>query len=160
MIDMKLIAALFILSVLPLQSQTGVNANQVVCPVSIVPLAAITIPAAPGTPGGSRYMRIVCVQLDPTSFRIDLTNPNAPTLKFVGANNADAEVPGGPIDGSNLSFTLAHVPNPLLSLRLYRNGIMLTQGVDYTINVTTGSIGFIIGAQPVTGDSLLAFYRY
>lgn len=72
---------------------------------------------------------------------------------------ADAETPGGAINGVNVSFTLAHPPNPVASLRLYKNGVLLLQNTDYTLNGAT--IAFS-GAQttPQTGDSLIAYYRY
>ncbi len=46
----------------------------------------------------------------------------------------DAEVPAGTVNGSNTAFTLANVPNPPTSLALFRNGLLLTQGGDYTLS--------------------------
>ena len=46
----------------------------------------------------------------------------------------DSEVPGGMIDGNNLSFTLANTPTPAASLKLYKNGVLLNQGGDYTLS--------------------------
>ena len=56
----------------------------------------------------------------------------------------DAEVPAGTINGSNAAFTLANVPNPPTSLALFRNGLLLTQGGDYTLSVN--AITFLTGA--------------
>jgi len=69
---------------------------------------------------------------------------------------ADAEVPGGTINGSNTAFTLANSPDPSGSLELYLNGQFQTSGTDYTLsgNAITMTVA------PSTGDSLLAFYRY
>ena len=46
----------------------------------------------------------------------------------------DAEIPAGTINGTNAAFTLANVPNPPASLALFRNGLLLTQGGDYTLS--------------------------
>src|SRR5580700_99952 len=57
----------------------------------------------------------------------------------------DGEAPAGTLDGSNALFVLANVPNPSASLALFRNGLLLRQGGDYTLsanNVTfqTGAV--------------------
>jgi len=69
----------------------------------------------------------------------------------------DAETPEGTLNGVNTAFTLANPPNPSTSLSLFRNGLLLSQALDYTI--TTNSITFLAGAVPRTGDVLLANYR-
>jgi hypothetical protein len=69
----------------------------------------------------------------------------------------DAETPGGTLDGVNTAFTLANPPNPSTSLTLYRNGLRLSQNVDYTI--ATSSITFLANAVPRPTDILLADYR-
>jgi hypothetical protein len=71
---------------------------------------------------------------------------------------ADGEVPAGPVNGTNLVFSLAFLPSPAASLSLYRNGLLARQGVDYSIDNKT--ITFSAGSVPRTGDLLLAFYRY
>jgi hypothetical protein len=71
----------------------------------------------------------------------------------------DSEVPGGTIDGNNLSFTLANTPTPAASLKLYKNGVLLNQGGDYTLssaNVTFASTT----VTPQPGDTLIASYRH
>jgi hypothetical protein len=70
----------------------------------------------------------------------------------------DAEVPAGDLNGVNLSFILQQSPNPQKSLLLFKNGVLLRSGGDYTINGST--LTFTLGAQPVLGDTLLANYRY
>jgi hypothetical protein len=72
-------------------------------------------------------------------------------------NFTDNETPGGTINGVNTSFTLASAPNPSNSLRLFRNGVLLSPGGDYTLS---GSAITIISATPQTGDSLAAYYRH
>lgn len=70
----------------------------------------------------------------------------------------DNQIPSGTIDGVNLTFNLASVPNPASSLRLYRNGIMLMRGMDYTLSGST--ITFLnTSTTPGSGDSLVSFYR-
>jgi len=68
----------------------------------------------------------------------------------------DGEIPGGTLDGSNTTFTLANTPSPASSVTLYRNGLLLQQGADYT--VSNNSLTFLASA-PQTGDILTASYR-
>ena len=73
------------------------------------------------------------------------------------AGFADEEAPSGTINGSNAVFTLAHTPNPAASLKLYKNGVrMRAGGNDYTL--ATATITMV--SAPLTGDVLLADYRY
>jgi hypothetical protein len=69
---------------------------------------------------------------------------------------SDAEAPGGLVDGVNATFTLADTPSGS-SLMLFRNGLYLTTGFDYTL--TGSSIAFSPGATPQPGDTLTASYR-
>jgi hypothetical protein len=69
----------------------------------------------------------------------------------------DNETLAGTIDGVNAVFTLANAPNPPGSLAVYRNGVRLRAGFDYTLS--TNTITFLAGAIPRTGDSLVASYR-
>ncbi len=75
----------------------------------------------------------------------------------VSTTFVDSEVPSGTINGSNTIFTLANVPNPPSSLALFRNGLLLTQGGDYTL--ASNAVTFQTGALPQTGDVLAASYR-
>jgi hypothetical protein len=87
-----------------------------------------------------------CVFVDGT------TGPcGGPTPTFI-----DAEVPAGAMDGTNTVFTLQNPPAGS-SLQLFRNGVYLTAGSDYTVSGT--AITFINGAQPVAGDGLVSSYR-
>ena len=69
----------------------------------------------------------------------------------------DGEVPFGVSDGSNTTFTLANAPIPASSLSLFRNGLLLRQGVDYTFSAR--SVTFLTAVVPQPGDLLLASYR-
>ncbi len=74
-------------------------------------------------------------------------------------NFVDDATPAGTINGTNLVFTLAYAPNPATSLKLYKNGLLLSQGVDYSISGSTITFSSTATA-PQTGDSLVAFYRH
>jgi hypothetical protein len=72
-------------------------------------------------------------------------------------NFADAEVPGGAINGSNTAFTLAHSPTPAASLILVLNGLALKAGgVDYTLS----GANITMAGAPSGSDTLVAWYRY
>jgi hypothetical protein len=72
---------------------------------------------------------------------------------------ADAELPVGTINGTNVTFTVAVAPNPALSLRLYKNGMLLQQNVDYSLSGST--ISFVNAkSTPQPGDTLSAYYRH
>jgi hypothetical protein len=84
-------------------------------------------------------------------YRISGTGPTA--------TFADAELPGGIIDGANLAFTLAAAPNPANSLKLYKNGVLQQLNGDYTLSGSTVTfVNASIAPQP--GDKLLANYRH
>ena len=69
---------------------------------------------------------------------------------------ADAETPGGNVDGTNNTLTLANTPLGA-SLMLFRNGLYMTPGLDYTL--AGSSVVFATGAIPQPGDTLTASYR-
>jgi hypothetical protein len=69
---------------------------------------------------------------------------------------ADAETPGGIVDGVNNTLTLAYTPLGA-SLMLFRNGLYMTPNFDYTL--AGSSIQFVTGAVPQAGDTLTASYR-
>lgn len=78
---------------------------------------------------------------------------------------ASEEVPRGVIDGVNATFTLNFQPLPFASLHLFRNGLRLHRGVDYTLggqfflNVIFSS-SCPSSCIPQPGDVLLADYTY
>ncbi len=75
------------------------------------------------------------------------------------ATFSDAEVPSGIINGANTIFTLAAAPNPVLSLKLYKNGMLQQQNGDYTLSGTT--VTFTTAqVTPQPGDSIVAYYRH
>ncbi|MBY0373563.1 MAG: hypothetical protein K2Q23_06185 [Bryobacteraceae bacterium] len=82
---------------------------------------------------------------------------------IVGDNTAvvpgfvDGERPSGTLNGTNAVFTLASAPSPATSLTLFRNGLLQTAGLDFTVAGAT--ITFLAGAIPQAGDLLEAYYR-
>ena len=83
------------------------------------------------------------------SYRVSVT--------IAGVGFIDQETPAGTVDGSNISFTLSQVPNPGGSLEVFRNGLRLTSGLDYTASNNT--VTFASGDVPQIGDVLLCSYR-
>lgn len=72
------------------------------------------------------------------------------------ANFADDETPSGLVNTSNVTFTLAHTPNPSASLLFFINGIQQIVGTDFTLSTAT----ITMSSAPSTGAILRAFYRY
>ena len=70
----------------------------------------------------------------------------------------DFEIPAGAVNGANGTFTVAFPPVPPASLALYRNGLRMEPGQDYTLSGNT--ITFFLGSVPQLGDLLGANYRY
>lgn len=62
----------------------------------------------------------------------------------------------GACDGSNLTFVLSHTPYTAFSLKLYRNGALLIQGVDYTLATAT----ITMTVAPTSNQVLNATYEY
>lgn len=71
---------------------------------------------------------------------------------------ADAEVPSGIVNGLNQIFIVANTPSPTSSVEVYHNGILMEQGLDYTI--AGGTITFAPVSVPQVGDIVLVNYRY
>ena len=87
-----------------------------------------------------------CVYVDGTAGAC-----GAPTPQFF-----DAETPGGVVDGTNRTFTLQYPPSGS-SLMLFRNGLYMKAGQDYTLTSTT--VEFSVGMAPQPQDTLVASYR-
>src|SRR6185312_15879293 len=68
----------------------------------------------------------------------------------------NGEAPSGQINGLNATFTLTNSP-ATSSLLLFRNGLLLKMGVDYTLNGST--VQFAASSIPQTNDTLSAQYR-
>lgn len=94
-----------------------------------------------------------CVHVDGTSGPCGSASGTGASPNF-----ADSETPAGLVDGSNTVYTLSYTPSPSASLALFRNGMLMKQGVDYTISGAT--ITFYVASDPQPGDLLTANYRY
>ena len=79
------------------------------------------------------------------------------SVVITGVGFVDMETPSGSIDGVNTSFTLSQVPNPSGSLEVFRNGLRLTSGLDYTASNNT--VTFASGYVPQIGDVVMCSYR-
>lgn len=80
------------------------------------------------------------------------------TQTTLGAQFADGETPLGPVNGTNATYTLSYAPSPAASLVLFRNGVLMKQGADYTLSYAT--VTFYSAAVPQPGDLLTAYYRH
>jgi hypothetical protein len=90
--------------------------------------------------------------------RVDGTAGACGSAGGVNFSFMDGEIPSGVIDGTCTTFHVLHAPTPPSSLAVYRNGIRLSAGVDYTLAGDT--INFFTVAVPTAGDILTASYRY
>ena len=74
-------------------------------------------------------------------------------------NFVDAEIPAGARNGTNMTFSLADVPNPASSLKLFKNGLLMTPTLDYSL---AGNVIKFPNANitPEDSDSIVAYYRY
>jgi len=75
-----------------------------------------------------------------------------PSYTFNGVRFADAES----VKPVAKLIQLHAIPSPAQSLMLYRNGILQTQGADYTL---AGSTATLL-TTPDAADAYIAFYRY
>ena len=87
-----------------------------------------------------------CVRVDGSS------GPCGPPASFM-----DGDIPSGIVDGANTSFTLSATPSPATSLSVYRNGLLMALGADYSLSNRV--IQFVPSDVPDPGDTLLATYR-
>lgn len=79
-------------------------------------------------------------------------------LGTVGQSSfVDAQTPGGQMDGNNLVFTLTSAPTGS-SLKLFKNGFLLLNNVDYSLSGLTIRFSNTT-STPTIGDTLLAYYR-
>jgi hypothetical protein len=73
----------------------------------------------------------------------------------LGLSVYTSEVPAGPIDGVNATFTLNRAPT---SLQLYVGGTLQTAGTNYTLSGAT--ITFLAGSIPAAGSTMVAWLYY
>lgn len=68
----------------------------------------------------------------------------------------DQATPTGAINGVNAAFTLSQTPSPTSSLAVYRNGLLMSSGIDYTLS---GAAITFVSVVPQSGDTLTCSYR-
>lgn len=89
--------------------------------------------------------------------RVDGTSGPCGVSNMTSQGYVDMETPAGALNGVNAVFLLGQTPSPAGSLQLFRNGILQSAGVDFTLN--GNAITFVAAATPQTGDVLRASYR-
>ncbi len=75
-----------------------------------------------------------------------------------GVGFIDQEAPAGAINGVNTTFTVSKTPVPSASLAVYRNGLRMASGIDYTVSGST--LTFLSASVPQTSDTLTCSYRF
>jgi hypothetical protein len=110
---------------------------------------------APTTPAAGR-LRLF---LDSATGELSIRKANGTVISLEAGAVVfhDAEVPGGTVNGVNAVFTLQTAPSPAQSLILAVNGVIQKPSVDFTLS--SGTVTFLTGAIPKTGDLLLSWYR-
>jgi hypothetical protein len=93
-----------------------------------------------------------CITIEGASALCSVGSSSASPTTFV-----DGDPLGGTADGTNPTFSVSHAPTPAASLDIYRNGLLLRGGLDYT--AAGNIITFLTGAIPKEGDILVASYR-
>jgi hypothetical protein len=91
-----------------------------------------------------------CVHVDGTSGACASGGTGGPVF-------VDGETPAGVVNAVNNSFALSAVPSPARSLMIYRNGILLSSSVDFS--VTAANVLFGPRSIPYPGDTIQAWYR-
>jgi hypothetical protein len=139
---------------LPISSVTGLQAALNIRPTEGTSFAVsrAAVIDSTGAIDGATGNLSDCLHVDGTTGACGATSSGTGSGTFV-----DAEFPSGTINGTNTIFTLANVPAPSTSLALFRNGLLLDQGNDYTL--ASNTITFLAGAVPQPTDVLLASYR-
>lgn len=147
---MKLLILLLAASVLSFAAGTKLTGPQVfVCPPSSTP--TLIIQTATG---------LSCLPIDGNTIKINAVGQLAATLP--ASTNpvfVDVGTLTGTVDGTNTVFNLSGTTSSFVaaSLAIYRNGVRLAVTTDYTLSGTT--VTFVAGAQPQSGDVILATWR-
>lgn len=68
------------------------------------------------------------------------------------------ETPAGLVDGSNDTYGLSVAPVPL-SVELYVNGVIQTQGASFDYTLSGSTITFVTAAIPQVGDIVRVNFR-
>lgn len=71
-----------------------------------------------------------------------------------GGGTAFQETPAGAVNSSNVTFTLSQAPGSAAALDLFLDGLILYQGVDYSLSGST----ITMTSPPLFGQTLYATY--
>ena len=133
-------------------AQSGLHPGQLKPPAVPALLACTTVGAALKC-AFARLDPSVTVTADAQGVMTIKANGSGPPVVFV-----TGEVPAGTVDGVNAVFTIAATPTAG-SLELFRNGMLLKLGLDYTLSGTQITFGPSPLSIPEAGAVLLANYR-
>jgi len=87
----------------------------------------------------------------------EIPNPGELGITMSLVDTVD-EIPGGVVNGVNASFVLSRPPVPPNSLKLWVDGVLMTQTTHYTVSGI--NITFVSAFKPITGQTIFASYRY
>jgi len=122
--------------------------------------------------GGGTYATLPISINQVTSLSADLASINSAVaalgaqINSLGALGAaattsaafiDAQAPVGNVNGLNATFNLSQAPFPASSFVIFRNGLLQSIGVDYTL--AGQAVTFLAGSIPRTSDVVAAYYR-
>ena len=91
--------------------------------------------------------------------RLDTLWSNPPSGAGSGSPFVWNESPYGVIDGSNDTFILLYSPDPVYSLALFRNGLLLKPGSPYDYVLSGNVVTFNYDSIPISPDILRATYQ-
>lgn len=147
---------------LQVTDSTG-NSAQITCSITIGALPTVGCNSPPSGTVGIFYSHLFTLASGAPPYTLAIIAGSLPPglsldsgLSAVTALFADAETPAGAVNGSNVTFTLANIPAPAASLRIFLNGVEQTVGTDFTLAI--GTITFT--TAPAVGDQISADYRY
>lgn len=147
---------------LQVTDSTG-NSTQISCSISIGVRPSVGCNSPPNGTVGTFYSHQFTLSSGTPPYTLAITSGSLPPgltldsgLSAVTALFADAETPAGAINGTNPTFTLANVPSPASSLRIFVNGVEQTPTTDFTLALQT----ITFTNPPIVGDQISADYRY
>lgn len=103
----------------------------------------------------------MAVQVDLTFQVKGILPPQLGGAQPFGLSFSDLETPGGVINSTNSTYTLAFAPNPVNSLQLYLVsvvGLPVLQLPRVSYSLSGNILSFFV--PPPTGSTLVAYYRY
>ena len=143
-----------VLTAIGIADVTGLNAALTLRPTigtGYTPSRAAVIDAT-GALDGAVGSANDCLHVDGSSGACGAATGTVSSPIFV-----DGEIPVGVVNGSNPVFSLGAAPSPASSLAIFRNGLLLRPGADFS--VSAAQVTFGASAIPQVNDILIATYR-